>query len=280
VNAWQAALHARAGVPPAAPRLPLWAGGVQIGTVAPETMRLLMLSGNPGLPEALRESKQISTSNDAAANGAPGWHIDGPLTASLAVVARALHGAGLAQAWRDEQLAVRALDGPDTVLGTVERAAVRPLGIATRAVHLAGRTADGRHWVQRRSLTKPNDPGLWDTLMGGMVPAADTLAQALARETWEEAGLRMEQLAAVTHGGWVAIRRPTPAGTAWGYMVEQIDWFHCTVPDGVLPANQDGEVDEFRLMPPAEVLARLEREEFTLEASLVLTAAGGFEPAR
>jgi len=27
-------------------------------------------------------------------------------------------------------------------------------------------------WVQQRALDKANDPGLWDTLMGGMVSAA------------------------------------------------------------------------------------------------------------
>ena len=72
----------------------------------------------------------------------------------------------------------------------MERAVVRPLGITTFAVHLLA-SPDGRHWVQQRSLTKPNDPGLWDTLMGGMIPASDSMAQALERETWEEAGLRL-----------------------------------------------------------------------------------------
>ena len=36
--------------------------------------------------------------------------------------------------------------------------------------------------------------------MGGMVSAADDLPQALARETWEEAGLRLDQLQALTYG--------------------------------------------------------------------------------
>jgi hypothetical protein len=62
---------------------------------------------------------------------------------------------------------------------------VRPLGIATRAVHLVGVCADGSIWVQQRSEDKANNPGMWDTLMGGMVSAADGLAEALARETWE-----------------------------------------------------------------------------------------------
>ena len=47
--------------------------------------------------------------------------------------------AGVAHAWRDEQLAVT--DAQGRTLGTVERAVVRPLGITTFAVHLVGRVA-------------------------------------------------------------------------------------------------------------------------------------------
>ena len=38
--------------------------------------------------------------------------------------------------------------------------------------------------------------------------------------------------------------------------------------------NQDGEVAQFRLMPPDEVLARLHAHEFTTEAALILAQAG------
>jgi hypothetical protein len=55
--------------------------------------------------------------------------------------------------------------------------------------------------VQQRALDKANDPGLWDTLMGGMVSAADTVATALARETWE---VVPEGLAPVNQDGEVA----------------------------------------------------------------------------
>jgi 8-oxo-dGTP pyrophosphatase MutT (NUDIX family) len=150
---------------------------------------------------------------------------------------------------------------------------VRQLGIATFAVHLAATTQDGRHWVQQRSLDKPNDPGLWDTLMGGMVPASDTLQQALERETWEEAGLRLHQLASLAYGGRIATRRPSTGGRA-GYVVEQIDWYRCTIPDGVTPANQDGEVARFVAMRKDELRNRLVQEEFTTEAALILVAAG------
>ncbi|RZJ07168.1 MAG: NUDIX domain-containing protein, partial [Haliea sp.] len=160
------------------------------------------------------------------------------------------------------------------LLGTVERAVVRPLGITTFAVHLVGKSAQGMHWVQQRSLSKPNDPGLWDTLMGGMVPASDSLSQALERETWEEAGLRLDQLERLAWGGRLTIRRPADDGGGAGYVVEHIDWYRCVVPEGVEPANQDGEVEEFRLMEPREVAGRMLGGEFTPEAALILADAG------
>lgn len=258
--AWLAGLRERASQPPRVPRLPLWAGNARIGSVEPQVLDALQ----PALSGVIQPARQ---------SGEPGWRVVGPLTPALQQVALALRDAGLAGAWRQEQLAVT--DDQGRQLGTVERAAVRPLGIATHAVHLAGRSPDGRHWVQRRALDKPNDPGMWDTLMGGMVPAADTLQDALARETAEEAGLALAQLQDLQPGGRVTIRRPSGSGDAGaGYTVEYVDWFRCTLPEGVMPINQDGEVQEFRLMAGDELRDRLHRNEFTLEAALVLCAMG------
>ena len=253
---WLDAQHARADEPPRSPRQPLWAGAAPVGSVEPGLMQALL----PALAGVLRPMVRA---------GEAGWALEVPVTQGMNHIALALREAGLAGAWRNEQLA--GTDAQGRRLGTVERAAVRPLGITTFAVHLAGRRPDGGHWVQRRALDKPNDPGLWDTLMGGMVSAADTLQTALARETQEEAGLPLQALQALRHGGRVTLRRPSGPH---GYMVEHVDWFGCTVPEGVVPANQDDEVEEFRCMSPGELRARLEEGAFTLEAGLVLCAAG------
>nr|WP_231402674.1 NUDIX domain-containing protein [Caenimonas aquaedulcis] len=251
--AWLAALRRQADEPPRVPRVALWAGGTRIGSVEPEWARGLVLR-----PEWIAPAQR---------GGEAGWEVLGDITASLHAVALALRDAGAAHAWRDEQLAVR--DDSGAIIATVERAAVRPLGIATRAVHLVGLSPDGRHWVQQRSLTKPNDPGLWDTLMGGMVPASDSVEAALERETWEEAGLRVAQLRELSRGGRVTLRCPTDSGRG-GYVVEQIDWYRCVVPEGVVPVNQDGEVAQFGLLAPDELASRLHRDEFTLEAALII----------
>jgi 8-oxo-dGTP pyrophosphatase MutT (NUDIX family) len=256
-SAWVAALHAGADQPPRAPRIPLWAGAACIGSVEPDYLYNARMPG-----QLVRRSQRGSEA---------GWEVLGDLTTSLNEIAHALRDAGLAHAWRDEQLAV--CDSEGAQLGTVERAVVRPLGITTLAVHLAGFAPDGRHWLQLRSLTKANDPGLWDTLVGGMVPACDSISAALARETWEEAGLQLAQLSQLERGGRVTTRRPS-RDVRCGYVVEHIDWYRCIVPHGVMPVNQDGEVDEFRQMHADEVAQRLQRNEFTTEAALILLAAG------
>jgi 8-oxo-dGTP pyrophosphatase MutT (NUDIX family) len=199
------------------------------------------------------------------------WHLDVPpdaATPALNALANALNEAGRCGPWRNEQLAVCNPEGE--IIGTVERGAVRVLGITTRAVHLVGMAPDGQMWVQKRSQDKPNNPGMWDTLMGGMVSAADTLPEALARETWEEAGLRIADLTGLRQGGHVDFCRPSREGGGVGYMVERIDWFCADVPAGVEPLNQDGEVERFELWSLDTVRQQVAMDAFTLEAGLVI----------
>lgn len=263
---WLAGARASAQLPPAKPRQPLVAGGQVVGSVADGFLNQI------GLHRLLDKRYKLSNGEHS---GAPAWHLDVPaeapadaITDALNTLAEALREAGLCGPWRNEQLAVTNPQGD--VVGTVERGAVRVLGIATRAVHLVGLAPDGRMWVQKRSMTKPNNPGLWDTLMGGMVSAADSLPQALARETWEEAGLHVEALQGLRHGGHVDFSRPSREGGGAGYMRERIDWFCAQVPGGVEPSNQDGEVERFDLLPLDGLRAQVAQGLFTLEAGLVI----------
>ena len=94
--------------------------------------------------------------------------------------------------------------------------------------------------------------------------------QALARETWEEAGLRVEALHGLRHGGHVDFSRPSREGGGAGYMRERIDWFCAQVPEGVEPNNQDGEVERFDLLPLDGLRTQVAQGLFTLEAGLVI----------
>lgn len=194
-----------------------------------------------------------------------GWCLSGPTDASLAQIARWLNTNGLGGRWRDELLAVT--DDADQPVAAIERAAVRPLGITTHAVHLVARTPSGGVWVQQRALDKATDPGLWDTTMGGLRCAAETVQDTLERETWEEAGLRLSELLTIESRGRVSVRRPIDGN---GYMVEHIDVFEAQVPAGLVPVNQDGEVACFEQVDTATLRDWLHAERFTLEAALVM----------
>jgi 8-oxo-dGTP pyrophosphatase MutT (NUDIX family) len=194
-------------------------------------------------------------------------------SALLFEAALRLRDAGLLRGWRDEALAIRAVPG-GTTLATIERAACRALGITTEAVHLNAFADDGTLVVARRAPHKPIDPGLWDNLVGGMVPADETLEQSLEREAWEEAGLELDRLE-VHQGRSFHVRRPVPEG----YQSEWIHVYETTLSDEIQCTNQDGEVAAIERRPLGDVVDAIERSEFTLEAALVtlesLTRRGG-----
>ena len=264
---WRAALLASANQPPLKPRLPLlWQQHV-IGSVEADFFDPL-ISHQASLASELLELEH--------SGGGSHWRLLGDATPVLHTLADALRALGVGrvrQHWRDEQLAV--CDAQGQRIARVERGVCRPLGIATSAVHLVGCTSDGRFWVQQRSLDKANEPGLWDTLMGGMVSAQDSLQSALARETWEEAGLHLDSLTELRRGGEVLLRKPSSDGADAGYVVERVDWYRCVVPDGVQPLNQDGEVAQFALLAVPDLIERLQGDEFTTEAALILECALG-----
>jgi len=239
--------HCRAGAqaPPRAPREPLLLGAIECGSIeAPLAQRMC----DAGLP--LRR-------------GLRGWLLLGSADAALAELAQWLHAQAICSGWRDELLAVTDAGGERHAL--VERAAVRPLGVTTFAVHLVGMTSGGAVWVQQRAFDKATDPGRWDTLMGGLASARETTLQTLERELWEEAGLELRALHDIAPLGRATVRRPV----ADGYMVEHIDMFEARVPDGVVPDNQDDEVERFECLAVPALIERLAADEFTLEATLI-----------
>lgn len=251
---WRVRARAAADLPPLRPREPLYldvdARSVLVGSIERKTAERIAAAGLP-----IRATRE-------------GWQVDTPAVPSLAVIAAWLRDAGLAGHWRDELLAV--VDDKERQVAEVERSVVRVLGLTTHAVHLVGFAFDGQCvWVQQRAFDKATDPGQWDTLMGGQVVAGETVEVALARETWEEAGLDVATLLDLRRGERITFRRPVVEG----YLVEHIDVYTACVAEGVEPANRDGEVERFECLDAAELERRLERGEFTLEASLILAAA-------
>jgi len=160
---------------------------------------------------------------------------------------------GFIPGWRNERYRIEDLFD-------IERAAARPFGLTTQAVHVNG-TVGERMWLARRSATKPIDPGMLDNLVGGGVTAGLSPEQVLVKEAWEEAGIPAELARTATAGGTVSVLREVPEGV----QSETITIYDLELPADFSPQNQDGEVSEFKLLTFAEV----EREVLTYEAGLV-----------
>lgn len=254
-------LLSRANQPPQAESLPLFIAGQRCGWLFAKAA------------QALKVLKRVEISHDSAHIG----HLvsSGPeLNALLATVATTLRQAGCAPGWRNELLDVwpeqplgsaSSLDSQP--LGAIERGVVRPLGLLTRAVHLSGWSTNGHLWVARRSLTKATDPGMWDTLVGGLISSQEDIQVGLVRESDEEAGLEAQDIAARTPLRTIArMLRQVPEG----YQVEDVLTCECVLPAHAIPKNRDGEVMEIQLMAPVTIFNMLIQGAFTVEASIVL----------
>lgn len=240
-------LQARARPPLSADLIALRIAGAHVGDVQPEVARFVAdrIDGfvlNDGVLTIADDTLDIAAR-----------------TALLAKAATRLRAAGLITGWRDEDLCVGT-----PLVAIVERAACRPLGITTTAVHLNAYTNADTLLVARRAAHKQIDPGLWDNLVGGMVPAGESLHQALTREAFEEAGLQIDRVE-LQRGRWFQMRRPVIEGL----QSEIIHVYDALLPDGVSLQNQDGEVDAIERRTLDEVINAIENDEFTLESALV-----------
>ncbi|MDQ2186475.1 NUDIX domain-containing protein [Alcaligenaceae bacterium A4P071] len=188
-----------------------------------------------------------------------------PLNALLADVADTMRQAQCLRGWRNELLDVCTENGE--VIGAIERAASRPLALCTRAVHLNAWTPDGQLWIARRAMSKSTDPGMWDTLVGGLVCTGEPLDEALVRECDEEAGLSPEHLADRSPLRTILrMHRRLPEG----YQVEDVLVSDCVLAAHVQPANRDGEVSEIMHVDVDTAIEMVRAGEFTLEAALVI----------
>jgi 8-oxo-dGTP pyrophosphatase MutT (NUDIX family) len=189
--------------------------------------------------------------------------------AALAAVHEQLRADGLLLGWRNETFP---LFDPATLapLALIERAAARFWGCLTLGSHATGFVAgaDGRPaalWIARRADDKATDPGLYDNLIGGGVPAGQSAHEALLREGFEEAGLDRTMTAKAQPGPVLLMDRDVREGR----QQERLHSFDLELPAGLTPVNQDGEVAGFALLPVAEALQLASGRAMTVDAALV-----------
>lgn len=81
----------------------------------------------------------------------------------------------------------------DEVIEHRPRSEVHRLGLMHRAAHILVFNALGQVFLQKRSMSKDRQPGLWDSSASGHVDTGETYEACAVRELREEIGLRLAQ---------------------------------------------------------------------------------------
>jgi 8-oxo-dGTP pyrophosphatase MutT (NUDIX family) len=189
-------------------------------------------------------------------------------TAVMAEVNQELAKDGVIRGWRDELVSVYPHYGMPELL-RMERAASRHFGIMGYGAHLNGFARKGglaHVWVARRSPDKSIDPDKLDNLVGGRIAAGSTVDETLRKEAWEEAGIAPSLLGDVNCVSAVRVEYSVPEGLHREVLFVHDLW----LPPEYMPANQDGEVSEIRLVPVEEAIQGILTGDFTLDSGTVM----------
>jgi len=81
----------------------------------------------------------------------------------------------------------------DEVIGRETRSEVHRLGLMHRAVHVLVFNARGEIFLQKRSMKKDRQPGVWDSSASGHVDSGEEYDACSVRELREEIGLVLKQ---------------------------------------------------------------------------------------
>ena len=81
----------------------------------------------------------------------------------------------------------------DEVIGRAPRSEVHARGLLHRAVHVLVFNSRGEVFLQKRSMKKDRQPGVWDSSSSGHVDSGEDYDACAVRELREEIGLRLAQ---------------------------------------------------------------------------------------
>ncbi|HUA66743.1 MAG TPA: NUDIX domain-containing protein [Alphaproteobacteria bacterium] len=79
----------------------------------------------------------------------------------------------------------------DEVIGRAPRSEVHARGLLHRAVHVLVFNSRGEIFLQKRSMKKDRQPGVWDSSCSGHVDSGEVYDQTAVRELGEEIGLKL-----------------------------------------------------------------------------------------
>ena len=237
--------------------LPFYVAGYKVGWIRPEDLPLFEQS--PALFAV--ESERLTLLGEPSSPK--------ERSAQLVAVLRQWRDQGHITGWRDEDYLISNDEG--TPLFSVERSATALLGVLNLGVHLNGfvKRTDGI-WLgmARRARNRPRYPGKLDQMVAGGMTAYQSPQQVMKRECQEEAGVPMTLAETLTSVGLVTLCHHNSKGQLRREILYTYD---LELPETFQPCNQDGEVEEFQLMPIAEVVRlAAETDEIKTNCNLVV----------
>lgn len=149
----------------------------------------------------------------------------------------------------------------DEVIRRATRREVHATGLWHRAVHVLVFDAEGRVFLQKRSMLKDLSPGLWDSSCSGHLDAGEDYDAAAVRELGEEIGVRITAPRSTGSGQahstgsgqalerWFRIEACEPTG--WEFV-----WIYRLRYDGPITIDPK-EIQFGEWVQPAEVSARV-----------------------
>jgi len=82
------------------------------------------------------------------------------------------------------------VDKMDQVIGQATRREIHKKNLLHRSIHILVFNNQNEVFLQKRSMTKDENPGLWDTSSAGHVNSGETYFECAHRELWEELGIK------------------------------------------------------------------------------------------
>ncbi|MEM7291941.1 MAG: NUDIX domain-containing protein [Pseudomonadota bacterium] len=92
----------------------------------------------------------------------------------------------------DSQELLDIVDESDRVIGVDTRHTIHARGLLHRATHILVFNSAGELFIQKRSMDKDSEPGLWDSSAAGHVKSGEDYYACASRELDEELGLAIE----------------------------------------------------------------------------------------
>ncbi len=236
--------------------LPLTAAGTRIGLLRRDNAAVLERFSDV-FAVGSNEVKLVATGNVKAVSSAVDAVID------------VLVAENRVPKWRNETFDVAPRWGMPPVF-RLDRGAVPFFGTRAYGVHLNGyqRVGDRLHvWVGRRSPDKQIAPDKLDNLVAGGIGNGHGIDETLVKEAEEEAAIPAGLVKHAVPVGAVSYRMETRLGIRDDVLFV----YDLETPPDFEPANHDGEIDDFELMPAAKVLERIRAtSDFKFNVNLVM----------